>query len=250
MNRFSLGTLTLLLACGSASPTGTDGTDGTPGTPGTTIDPTFYTQNFKNIVSIAVDGNNIVISTTDLPDHKSPYYGTGNARYEAYNGTNTQFQLNPNRIIEQQLTFRIPLTPTKLTTPSPTPLGPIGIAVNGVAIFNQYAGPNQPLTNEINSFDQYDGHPQQSGQYHYHVEPSWLTAGARDALVGVLLDGYPVYGPLENGKLLTSSDLDAAHGHTAPTKQFPNGIYHYHTTAQVPYINGSGFAGSPGTVGR
>lgn len=244
MIRFNLGTLTLLLACGATSPAGTDGTSGT------TIEPTFYTKNFKNIVSIAVDGNSIVITTTDLPDHKSPYYGVGNAKYEAYNGTNTQFQLNPNRIIEQQLSFRIPLTPTKLTTPSPTPLGPIGIAVNGVAIFNQYAGPNQPLANEINSFDQYDGHPQQSGQYHYHVEPSWVTAGARDALVGVLLDGYPVYGPMENGKLLTSSDLDAAHGHTAPTKEFPNGIYHYHTTAQVPYINGSGFAGSPGTVGR
>jgi len=106
----------------------------------------------------------------------------------------------------------------------------------------------QPLTGEINSFDQYAGHPQNTGVYHYHVEPVYLTRASREALVGVLLDGYPVYGPMENGKLVRTSDLDAAHGHFGATKEFPTGVYHYHTTSDAPYINGSGFAGSPGTV--
>ncbi len=207
-------------------------------------------SNFTNGVTIAVEGTDVVIRTNGLPDHKSPYFGTGNAKYEAYNGTNARFSLNPNRITEQTLVFRIPITPTKLTTPSATPLGPIGVSTNGVPIFNQYAGPNQPLTGEIDSFDQYAGHPQQTGQYHYHVEPPYLTRASRDALIGVLLDGYPVYGPLENGKLITTADLDAAHGHTGVTKEFPAGVYHYHTTSDAPYINGSGFAGVPGTVGR
>lgn len=252
----SLHSMMLLSLATLAACARNDSDDSSPTSPTSPSTPTIGAgvpdlyKGFANVVSVTVDGNVVVIVTKDLPDHRSPYYGTGNAMYEAYTGANPNFRQNPNRIIEQRLTFRIPLSPTKLASPSPTPLGPIGIAVNGVAIFNQYAGPNQPLTNEIDSFDQYAGHPQQSGQYHYHVEPPWLTRTDRAALVGVLLDGYPVYGPMENGRILSSSDLDAAHGHTGPTKEFPNGIYHYHTTADAPYINGGGFAGAPGTVGQ
>ena len=36
-------------------------------------------------------------------------------------------------------------------------------------------------------------------------------------------DGFPVYAPMENGQLVTSSSLDAAHGHSAPTADFPHG---------------------------
>jgi len=110
---------------------------------------------------------------------------------------------------------------------------------------------SQPLTIEINTFDQYDGHPTPMGQYHYHAEPLHLTAQhGRNALLGFLLDGFPVYGPDENGHTLTSADLDQFHGHTGPTPEFPGGIYHYHVTADDPYINGSGFYGTPGTVSQ
>ena len=124
----------------------------------------------------------------------------------------------------------------------------IGVSVNGVVFYNQYAGPNnQALTNEINSFDQFLGHPQNSGQYHYHVEPTYLTSQfGNDAFLGLLADGFPVYGPVENGKTITNSDLDAYHGHTSATADFPNGIYHYHITLnEDPYINGNGFYGTP-----
>jgi hypothetical protein len=211
--------------------------------------PDLY-KSFSSAVTVSVDGSYVVLKSNGLPDHKSPYFPTSSSRYEAYNGTNKNFHPAPNSISEQQLTLRIPITPSKLTTPSPTPLGPIGIALNGVALYNQYAGGGQPLAGEIDTFDQYNGHPQQMGQYHYHAEPYWLTKDSREALVGVLLDGYPVYGPMENGKLVSNADLDAAHGHTGPTKEFPNGIYHYHTTGDAPYINGSGSAGQPGTVVR
>jgi hypothetical protein len=117
--------------------------------------------------------------------------------------------------------------------------------------YNQYAGPNnQALTNEINSFDQFLGHPQNSGQYHYHVEPTYLTGlQGSDAFLGLLADGFPVYGPVENGQTITNSDLDAYHGHTSATVDFPNGIYHYHVTPnEDPYINGNGFYGTPGNI--
>jgi hypothetical protein len=128
-------------------------------------------------------------------------------------------------------------------------MGPMGMSINGVPIFNQYAAGGMPLTGEINSFDQYNGHPQMQGQYHYHVEPLYITAAkGKDALIGFLLDGFPIYGPLENGSTLTNADLDIYHGHTTATADYPSGIYHYHITADAPYINGSGFYGTKGSV--
>ena len=207
-------------------------------------------DNFSPDVNIYVEGDYVILESQNLPDHKSPYYGTGHTNYEAYNGTNPDWHQNPNFIQEQSMVYRIPLNPTEASNKQNTNLGAIGISVNGVAIFNQYAGPNnQPLTNEINSFDQYNGHPQNTGVYHYHIEPLHLSnTKGRDALVGFLLDGFPVYGPVENGQEISNSDLDEYHGHFGPTPDYPEGIYHYHITSEDPYINGGQFFGTPGAV--
>lgn len=205
--------------------------------------------------SITSDGSFVIIKTGGTPDHKSPYYPTGHALYEAFTGTtfgNTTFAKNPNSIITQNYTFKIPLNPTEAATKSATPLGPIGVSVNGVPFFNQYAGPNQPLTGEIASFDASWGHPAPGGMYHYHVEPLYLTTTklSKSALLGFLLDGFPVYGPEENGVPVTNALLDAYHGHKHVTNEFPAGIYHYHINNTDPYINGNGFYGTAGTVTR
>lgn len=203
---------------------------------------------------IYIEGDNVVIKAKNLPDHKSPYYQNtkwASTMYEAYNGTNPLWGQNPNTIAENDATYKIPLHPAVNTAHSATPLGAMGVALNGVAIFNQYAAQRAPLTNEANGFDQYGGHPQQQGVYHYHVEPTYITGKkGKDALIGFLLDGFPVYGPLENGKTITNADLDVYHGHTGVTADYPNGIYHYHTTSADPYINGNGFYGTPGTVSQ
>ncbi len=217
---------------------------------GTATLPTVFNK-FSASVTISVEGNYVVLKSNGLPSHKSPYYqGTAWAStlYEAYNGTGSFIQ-NPNVIVSQNLTFKIPISPAAATTHSATPGGPMGIAINGVPLFNQYAAGGAALTSEIISFDQYGGHPQQSGQYHYHVEPTYLTTqNGKDALLGFLLDGFPVYGTKENGVTISSSSLDAYHGHTTATVDYPNGIYHYHITADAPYINGNGFWGTAGTV--
>jgi hypothetical protein len=210
--------------------------------------PAMYSL-FTEDVTISKDGDFVVIKSNGVPNHKSPYFNSNDSRYEAYNGSNSQYNQNPNSIDEQNLTFRVPCAPEVNSTHEATSLGPIGVALNGVPLYNQYAGPNQPLTNEINSFDQYNGHPQQQSQYHYHIEPLYLTStNGKSGLLGVLLDGFPVYGPMENGKTLTSSDLDAYHGHFGTTNEFPNGIYHYHFTGDAPYMNGDGYYGTKGSV--
>lgn len=206
--------------------------------------------------SITNDGTYITIKSKNLPDHKSAYYPTSNSLYEAYSGTTFggyNFTKNPNSIIEQSATFKIPVNPKIDAAHAATPLGPIGIALNGVVFFNQYAGPSQPLTSEITSFDKYYGHPQQSGMYHYHVEPLYLTTikFTKSGLLGFLLDGFPVYGPQEeDGTIVSNSMLDDYHGHTHKTVDYPSGTYHYHFTNEAPYLNGSGFYGKPGTVSQ
>lgn len=199
---------------------------------------------------IYIEGDFVVIEVDGAPDHNSPYFNTSSDQYEAYNGDNPDFNLNPNRIATFDMVYKIPLSPEEASTHSATQLGSIGLAVNGVSIFNQYAGPNnQPLTNEINSFDQYNGHPEQQGMYHYHMEPLYLTENqGKDGLIGFLLDGFPVYGPEEDGQTVTNNDLDEFHGHFHITTDYPDGMYHYHITDNDPYINGSGYYGTPGTV--
>ena len=251
MPRLLLPALGALAAAALCSCGGQDATS-TPTTPTTTTTaqpttavttlPSAYAR-FGATATVSLDGTTVVIRTTDVPDHKSPYFSTSDANYEA---PQTGMQINPNRIATQNIVFRIPVSPAA-ATPSDTPLGPMGVAVNGVVLFNQYAAGRVPLTSEILSFDRYNGHPTPSSQYHYHVEPLWLTASrGKAALIGVLLDGFPVYGTIdENGS--APSDLDNCNGHTGVTTDFPQGIYHYHVTSAPPYISGC-FHGSPGTV--
>jgi hypothetical protein len=220
----------------------------------TNYDITSILSKFDGIdaVSYSVSGNTVTFITTDLPNHTSPYWDTSHSLYEAYNGTNSNWNQNPNSIGEQNITFTMPLNPAEATLKSATPLGPIGISRNGIVFFNQYAGPNnQALTNEIASFDQWLGHPTGGALYHYHIEPTFLTDSfGKEAFLGLLSDGFPVYGPLENGTTITNADLDDCHGHTSVTVDFPEGIYHYHITNEDPYLNGSGFFGSAGTITR
>lgn len=222
---------------------------------GTTV-PAVYAKIY-GASSITRDGDFLTIKTNGVPDHESPYHATSSDLYMSYSGSTfggTTFKKNPNSIAEQLLTFRIPLNPTEATNHKATALGAIGVALNGVALFNQYAGPNnQELTNEVASFDKYYGHPTGTSMYHYHVEPLYLTTvmSTKSGLMGFLLDGFPVYGPEEeNGVAVVSGDLDDFHGHTHTTVDFPDGIYHYHFTADAPYMNGNGYYGTAGTVTR
>ncbi len=201
-------------------------------------------------LSYAVNGNTVTFTTQDLPNHTSPYWDASNPLYEVYNGTNSNWNKNPGSIGVQNIVFTITLKPAEASNKQATSLGPIGISRNGVVFFNQYAAGNSPLAGEINSLDQWLGHPAMT-QYHYHVEPTYLTQEfGEDAFLGLLSDGFPVYGPVENGEIITNNDLDAYHGHTSVTADFPNGIYHYHVTGQDPYINGNGYFGTPGNITR
>ena len=219
--------------------------------------PSVYTKIY-GASSITNDGTYITIKTSDQPDHKSAYWPTTSPLYEAFTPSTTSpsftggaFMRAPNTILTQTITLKIPVNPTVASTHVATPLGAMGVALNGVPFFNQYAAGGAALTSEVNGFDQAWGHPQQSGMYHYHVEPYYLTTvkvgATKWGLMGFLLDGFPVYGPKEENNS-DPTGLDVYHGHTHVTADFPTGIYHYHISNTAPYINGNGFYGTPGTV--
>ena len=218
---------------------------------GAPVLPTVYTKIY-GATSITFDGTTVTIKCNALPDHKSAYYPVGNPKYEAYSGptfSGVTFAQNPNTISTQNITLNIPVNPTVAAVHAATPGGVIGVALNGVPLFNQYAAGGSPLTGEIASFDKYYGHPQMSGMYHYHVEPLYLTTviASKSSLMGFLLDGFPVYGPEEVGGAAPAG-LDVYHGHTHATTDYPAGIYHYHFSTAAPYLNGNGFYGTAGTV--
>lgn len=258
-------------ACKKNSSTGTDGTssDGT-----TTNNFSRLYAKMYNITSFDSSGSaNVIIKTTDVPDHKSPFFPVGNAKYEVYNGDNPSFSTAINLmgtigdpdLLSQNLTFTIPRYPVLSSTHSATTGGPIGIARNGVVYYNQYTGVGSALDAlEINNADQYLGHPTPTAagaQYHYHYEPKYLTTTyGNSSFMGFLLDGFPVYGPYESGVKISQSMLDSYNGHVSATDDYPNDkIYHYHVisasssiasvlTTAAPYINGGKYYGTKGTV--
>jgi hypothetical protein len=197
----------LVLACSKSSSTSMSYSDSNPTTINPTTSNTVVPDIYKKVygaISITSDGTFVTIKSNGLPDHKSSYYASSNALADNFSGTTFggyNFAKNPNSISEKSYVFKIPIDPKAASTHAATQLGAIGVSLNGVPFFNQYAGPNQPLAGEMVSFDRYWGHPAPTGQYHYHVEPLYLTTAkvTKSSLLGFLLDGFPVYGPEENG---------------------------------------------------
>jgi len=71
------------------------------------------------------------------------------------------------------------------------------------------------------------------------LPPSHCSFQVPSPIIGVALDGFPIYGPKdENGRTLTSADLDECHG------RLVNGQYRYHVTSDFPYFLGC-FRGAP-----
>lgn len=75
-----------------------------------------------------------------------------------------------------------------------------------------------------------------------HGIPKCVTAtidveGEHSHIIGVLRDGFPVYGNRgDNGITVKNADLDECSGHVGATPEFPEGLYHYHLTDdEAPY---------------
>ena len=147
------------------------------------------------------------------------------------------------------------------------PIGPIGIAKNGVFLYNDI---NNGLV------DKNGGSPNEQNIYRYNRYSGFLETGidddnsivnylnnqlsktgwvAHSSIIGYAFDGYPIYGPIgfvdnygemvdRKVKLMSSSyddinfveglgDLDICNGRFSSTPEYPDGIYHYHMTIEI-----------------
>jgi len=191
---------------------------------------------FTSNVTISTSGSgkksSITLKSNGLPDHKTPYWGSGNALYEEF-PFGHQTKAN-TEMIAQTYKMKIPTNPNEAASKEETSLGEIGMALNGVAIFNDREGGNVSLdAMTLTTFDNSGAHPAPAKNYHYHTTGKYISVD--DAkLIGFLRDGFPIYGRKDTTGVYPT--LDEYGGHYGPTQDFPNGIYHYHAS-NVNYLN-------------
>lgn len=198
-------------------------------------------QFIPDAVTVSIEGAHLVMRSRNLPNHPT---GVFPDRSRWLDG-------NPNVIRDQSFTWRLPLEPR--VNPSHVamdatnsnralPMGPIGVAVNGVVFYNPFD--HIAEADAVWRLDRCCGHPSPMREYHYHKYPvcvntPWVDDGAAHSpLIGFAFDGFPVYGPYEFTSQLAkdagNAPLNAYNLHEDP-KRGP----HYHVTpGRFPHIIG------------
>ncbi|HET7649805.1 MAG TPA: YHYH protein [Gammaproteobacteria bacterium] len=191
-------------------------------------------------VSVTIEDGKRIIRANNLPQHHTGIFPI-QAGDPAY-----QYDHNPNAIRAQQILLTLPVNPALAARPSCVPMGMIGFALDGVAIYNAAdAAGRDAVAHEVQ--DRCHGHPQHAGQYHYHGPSPCMPNEMTSGLVGYALDGFGIYGMKDpaTGRILHNRDLDACHGTTGTVmwNGKPTRIYHYVLTEEYPYTIGC-FRGS------
>ncbi|SHJ20155.1 YHYH protein [Mesonia phycicola] len=235
---YSLSIL-LLIACDDTSTSSDDiavddGVTTTEGVDITSVVQANFINNYTEGVTVQVNDSDISISSTGLPDHKTPYWGEGHEMYEDFPGTN---HANMNTtMIAFNYVMTIPTTPEEASVKEQTDFGPIGMALNGVPIYNDYEGGGLLAEDAWSTFDSSGAHPGPNEDYHYHCEGTYLTVDDFN-LIGFLRDGFPIYGRKDMDESYPD-DLDEYGGHIGVTQDFSDGIYHYHVSNEVYSTSG------------
>ncbi len=182
-------------------------------------------------INMSLSGGYRVITTNDLPATHHTGIFPISSDDPAY-----QFDRNPNSIKTQSLSFKFPAAPQIL--PSPACIGgEVGIMTSGVMLFDAFdALLRDAVAREVQ--DSCDGHPQVSGEYHYHGLSRCFKDPPVSQVIGYAFDGFPITGPaLSGGKYLTTDDLDECHGLTSEIVLDGKKVmtYHYVMTIDFPY---------------
>jgi hypothetical protein len=200
-----------------------------------------HDQLITDNVTVGFDATSMIIHTKGLPNHptaKFPQEGWGP-------------DSNPNFIQEKLRTYFIPLNPQEnprhiVTTIDNSnhalPMGPIGIAVNGVVFFNPFDANSMDASSLM---DRCCGHPAPDGTYHYHKYPiclnsPWADEGQEHSpLIGWAFDGFPIYGPYEEADVMAKDETgDKALNDFNGRYDAARGWHYQVTPGKFPYIIG------------
>ncbi len=153
------------------------------------------------------------------------------------------------------LSFQIPVVPELLNAADNIEsVEYLGLALDGTPINGEPPSVVGFGNGNIPSLDRCGGHQDPAGYYHWHFiaqnmnqileDYGYLQPGnfecehitqSTTAIMGYARDGYPMYSIADiDGSVPT--DLDACNGHISATAEYPDGIYHYHASRDVPNV--------------
>lgn len=210
----------------------------------------------------------MTLTTTGQPDYTpNPYYlapaGAGDTIVATTPVTHTSLAVIAYSMISPGLkgtTATLNICPTKASTTTSTSLGAVGYLISGTAMFNPYEmDASTPAVADNASYtfkdsngvsqtayflDQCNSHSNGS-TWHAHGNPNCVTSSVDTStgpshIIGIALDGFPIYGGRDiNGSVVDPSTLDACNGITSATPEFPSGAYHYVLPLNVTTKNAS-----------
>ncbi len=107
---------------------------------------------------------------------------------------------------EHNYQFHITTKPRLASRKTPTEAGPIGVAVNGISIFDPStqapvnpATGKRPNTYDVGELDDCGGHSGRGDDYHYHIAPKCLIEQlgeehieVKKRPIGFAMDGFPI----------------------------------------------------------
>ena len=190
------------------------------------------------VATSSCDSSYAYVASNGLPTH---------AMMNGITATNLQVPVAQNFFGTNA--WKIPLAPAIAATTTAAVDGPIGVAINGVPIFNpcKQGGCQNGDTKVLGELDACNGHAGRADDYHYHAAPTCLMAGKPASYwdthpLGWALDGFAIYGYNDaTGAKATRDNICG--GNTSAVPNGPTG-YSYHVTDASPYVL-SCFRGTP-----
>ncbi|MFN7919090.1 MAG: YHYH protein [Bryobacteraceae bacterium] len=166
--------------------------------------------------------------------------------------TSTNLQIPIPQNFQGANGWKIPLAPALAATPTNVVDGPIGVAINGVPIFNPctQGGQNCATTGDTKAIGQLDvcnGHAGRADDYHYHAAPICMMADQpanywNTHPLGWALDGFAIFGYNDaDGSVAARDSVCGGNSKAAPNA--PAG-YAYHVIDSYPYVTNC-LAGTP-----
>lgn len=212
-----------------------------------------FSEFSDDITIVLTSDDTVVIEADGLPNHTSPYWSTTHDLYVDPTVADPN-HMSPGNIDDFSGSYEleVSVSPQKASTTTSTSLGALGIATSGAVIFNNNEAGNVQITETVASGLDFNGAHSGPTGYHYHFEPTSISDDD-DNLVGIIADGFFIYGRKCFSTGSYPEDLDDSNGHTTTTQHNESEEYHYHVSQTTIYgeyyLNFPGdYQGTPSSI--